>query len=72
MTDLSDGRAGGLGGRLLRVSEAAEWIAVSVRTYYRLVQQRKLPPPVKVGRCSRVPEEDLVAFIQDAKDNRAR
>ncbi|MGI9018201.1 MAG: helix-turn-helix domain-containing protein [Euzebya sp.] len=49
---------------LLTVSEVADYLRVSEMTVYRLISSRELGA-TKVGRCWRVPDEDLTAYIDD-------
>lgn len=55
---------------LLTLPQVAEALQVTRRTVDRLIARRELPPPVKIGRCSRVPASDLSAYIQRQKDSR--
>lgn len=45
--------------RLLRVKEAADTLAISVRAFYRLIADGQLPAPVKIERATRIPASDL-------------
>jgi excisionase family DNA binding protein len=56
--------------RLLRIEEAAEVLAISARALYRLIAAGKLPPPVKIGSATRIPESDLMQYINALKDAR--
>ena len=48
---------------LLSVSTAAEYLAVSVRTVYRLIAAGELHP-VRVGARLRIEREDLRAYLE--------
>lgn len=47
---------------LLTLPDAAKLLAISKRTLMRLVAAGKFPRPVKIGRISRVPVEDIQSF----------
>lgn len=49
---------------LLTVAEVADHLRVSEMTVYRLISSRHLGA-TKVGRCWRVPADDLVAYLED-------
>ncbi len=69
--ETSEGNIGRAGGdRLLRVKEAAEMLAVSVREYYRLTAGGQLPAPVKIGRATRIPLSDIQRYIEGLKQSR--
>jgi len=66
-----EGNIGHVGGeRLLRVKEAADTLAISVRAFYRLVADGQLPAPVKIGRATRIPLSDLTSYIGNLKKER--
>ncbi len=53
--------------RLLRAAEAAEYLAISVRTFWALVAAGQIPR-VEVSRGSvRFMQSDLDAYIEDAR-----
>jgi len=56
--------------RLLTLREAKLLIGVSVRTIYRLIHVGDLPPPVKIGRAARIPESEVIAYIETLKRKR--
>jgi len=58
------------GDRLLRIPEAADVLAISVRALYRLIADGELPEPVKIGRATRIPMSDLLAYMGRLKANR--
>jgi excisionase family DNA binding protein len=49
---------------LLTVSEVADHLRVSEMTVYRMITSRDLGA-TKIGRCWRVPADDLLAYIED-------
>lgn len=49
---------------LLTVAEVADYLRVSEMTVYRLISGRDLGA-TKIGRCWRVPAEDLMAYVED-------
>jgi excisionase family DNA binding protein len=61
-------RAGGE--RLLRVKEAADTLAISVRALYRLVANGQLPAPLKIGKSTRFPVSDIEHYIDALKSGR--
>ena len=48
--------------RLMKATEVATHLQVSLATVYRLMSSRTLPT-VRLGRCIRVPYNDLVQWI---------
>jgi excisionase family DNA binding protein len=50
--------------QLNTISEVAERLAVSSTTVRRLIASAELPT-VRVGRCLRIQEEDVRAFVAD-------
>ena len=51
---------------LLSIREVSEQLRVCVRTIYRLIDDGKLPLPVKVGSRSLVPVSAVVAYLKSA------
>ncbi len=51
--------------KLLTLNEAAERLAISLSTMRAWVSQRRIEV-VKIGRCVRIREEALEAFIQES------
>ena len=70
--DRDDARALENGDRLLRIKEAADILAISVRALYRLVADGQLPAPVKIGRATRIPRSDIERYINELKGSRAK
>jgi excisionase family DNA binding protein len=56
--------------RLLTFREVALRIGVSVREIYRLIHRGELPGAVKIGRAARIPESEVVAYIENLKGRR--
>ena len=56
--------------QLVSVSTAAVRLDVSLRSLYRLIAQKELPPPLKVGRSSKLCESDLNRYVQKLKQQR--
>jgi excisionase family DNA binding protein len=48
---------------LLTLPRAAHRLSVSKRTLERLIASGAFPPPVKIGRSSRVPCADISAYL---------
>jgi excisionase family DNA binding protein len=57
--------------RLLRLDEVAGVLSVSVRSVHRLIAGGDLPRPVRVGGCSRLPLDEVHAYIEGLKQRRA-
>lgn len=55
---------------LLTLPRAAEVLAISKRTLERLISKGSFPQPVKIGRASRVPREDIAAFLEKLRRER--
>lgn len=56
--------------QLVSLPVAAARLDVSLRSFYRLLADGALPPPVKVGRLSKMFSSDLAAYLQRLKDQR--
>lgn len=52
---------------LLTVREAAEYLQVSIPTFWRRVADGTVPRPVKLGALSRWPRSEIIAVIEVAK-----
>lgn len=48
---------------LLTLPSAAQRLSISKRTVERLISSGAFPPPVKIGRSSRVPCGDLSRYL---------
>ena len=57
--------------RLLKIKEVAELLSVNVRTVWRLIAAGEFPQPIHLGRSSRVPLQDLIAYIEKLKNQRS-
>lgn len=55
---------------LLTVSQAAHQLAVSRRTLERLISAEEFPRPLKIGRSTRVPKEDVEAYLDGLRSRR--
>lgn len=49
--------------KFITVKQAAEALAVSKRTLYRLIAEGRFPRPIKVGSVSRIRLRDVQEFI---------
>lgn len=56
--------------QLVSLSTAAARLNISLRSLYRLMAQRQLPLPLKVGRSSKLSEIDLSNYLQTLKSKR--
>ncbi len=56
--------------RLIRLSDFAKAISVSVRDLYRMIDEKRVPAPVKQGRRSFYFPEDLDAYLAQLKKQR--
>ena len=56
--------------RLLKLQVGADLMGVSLRQVYRLQARGELPPPVKKGRSSWLPESEVAAYIEKLKQAR--
>lgn len=56
--------------QLISLPAAAAKLDVSLRSFYRLIAQGDLPPPVKVGRSSKMFQSDLSGYVQKLKAQR--
>lgn len=55
---------------LLTAREGAEFLSISVPTFWRRVADGTIPRPVKVGALSRWPRSEIVSVIAYAKARR--
>lgn len=55
--------------QLLTVKQAAAQLAVSERTVYRLLDEKKIPR-IKMGGCARIRQDDLDNYIERSTENR--
>ena len=55
---------------LLTFEQAADELSVSRRTLARLVSRGEFPPPLKIGRSSRIHPDDLAAYLEKLRHAR--
>ena len=53
--------------RLLTLPEAAGRLAISKRTLERLISAGDFPPPLKIGRSSRVASRDIAHYLENLR-----
>ncbi|TVP80231.1 MAG: helix-turn-helix domain-containing protein [Puniceicoccaceae bacterium] len=58
--------------RLLTVQDVAERLSLSVRAVYRLIAEKQLPQPVKLGRASRLYTSDISRYLDSLRNQRGR
>jgi excisionase family DNA binding protein len=56
---------------LLTKGQTAQRLAISKRTLERLIAHREFPRPLKIGRSSRVPIEDVAAYLERLQTQRS-
>ena len=56
--------------QLISVSAAAGRLDISLRSLYRLIADKQLPPPLKVGGSSKLCEADVAEYVQRLKSQR--
>lgn len=56
--------------RLVRLPEIIRIIGVSRPTVYRLIERGEFPKPIKQGRTSAWPSEEVDAYMAKIKDER--
>jgi len=57
--------------QLISVETAALRLDVSLRSLYRLIAQKELPQPLKIGRSSKLCESDLNTYVEKLKSQRS-
>lgn len=62
----------GFGPRLLKISEVAALLGLSVGTIYHLVSQRRLPCIRLSARCLRFSEDELGRWIEEKQARASR
>lgn len=55
---------------LMTARDGADFLAVSLPTFWRRVADGTIPPPIKLGRLSRWPRSEIVAVVASAKTRR--
>lgn len=66
----SSAPTGGEGRLLITLNQAALALSISKRTLERLIAAGTFPLPLKIGRSSRVPCEDIVAYLEQLRRQR--
>ena len=56
--------------QLLTLPQAAGLLAVCTRTLDRLISRKEFPPPLKIGRSSRVSLADVNAYLNRLNERR--
>ena len=56
---------------LLGLSRVAQMLDISEREVYRLIAAGLLPKPLKIGRLSKLPLGDVLAYIERLKSARS-
>lgn len=60
---------------VMTADEVSQCLGISTRTIYRLIEQKSLPKPFKVGKSTRWRREDIELFVAEgsmAAFNRAK
>jgi excisionase family DNA binding protein len=57
--------------RLINLEKVAEMLDISEREVYRLIAAGELPRPVKIGRLSKLPIGEVLAYIERLKSVRS-
>ena len=70
MTEDGAEAAGRARAQLVKMTEVADILGISVRAVYRLVASGELPPPVKIGKASRMVLAELDMYVERLKDQR--
>lgn len=55
---------------LLTLKQAAQRLAISRRTLERLIASGQFPPPLKIGRSSRVAADDVQTYVAQLMNGR--
>jgi excisionase family DNA binding protein len=58
--------------RLIGLDKAAELLDISLREVQRRIAAKELPQPVKIGRLSKLPVEEVLNYIEKLKSKRDR
>lgn len=51
------------GSPLFTLLQAADYLNISKRTLHRLIASGDLPPPLKIGRSSRIHRDDVDSYL---------
>ena len=60
-----------IGRQLISMKDAGEILGISQRCLYRLIASGELPPPVKIGRASRMVLSEIDDYIEKIKTARS-
>jgi excisionase family DNA binding protein len=55
---------------LINIGDTAHMLGISVRAIYRLIASGEIPPPVKIGRATRMVLAEVEAYIERLKARR--
>lgn len=55
---------------LLTLNQAAQSLAISKRTLERLIAGGTFPVPLKIGRSSRIPRDDIASYLEQLRRQR--
>ena len=55
--------------QLLTLQEAADRLSISKRSLEREIQRGNFPPPLKIGRATRVEVADLVRYVEGLRQS---
>lgn len=55
---------------LVPLDEVARRLACTVRTIWRMIQKRELPPPIRIGKRAALPSSEVDAYIERLKASR--
>jgi len=56
--------------RLVGLDKVAAMLDISLREVQRRIAASELPPPVKIGRLSKLPVEEVLSYIERLKNQR--
>lgn len=58
--------------RLVGLDKVAMMLDISLREVQRRIAAKELPQPVKIGRLSKLPVEEVWSYVERLKGNRVR
>jgi predicted DNA-binding transcriptional regulator AlpA len=56
--------------RLVGLDKVAMMLDISLREVQRRIAAKELPQPVKIGRLSKLPVEEVLNYVERLKNNR--